>query len=170
MSAVLGTARPHAGTDLYSPERPAAVHRAGQAHPASAPDAAHQAIAAATRVFPAQPLQVAQVRRFVAGVLSGFAAADDVVLCVSELASNAVLHSSSRRPGGQFTVRAGISPAGRIRAEVEDCGGPWAPGPGQDEERGRGLLIVGGLATRWGISGGDAGRMAWLEIDSAAPG
>ena len=52
-------------------------------------------MAAASRVFAAQPLQVAQARRFVGGVLSGIVVADDVVLCVSELASNAVLHSSS---------------------------------------------------------------------------
>jgi serine/threonine-protein kinase RsbW len=167
MSAVLGTARHSAGTGFFPPELQPAPHRADPARPASARDRQPQAIAAASRVFAAQPLQVAQARRFVAGVLFGYAAADDVVLCVSELASNAVLHSSSRRPGGQFVVRAGVSAAGRIRAEVEDRGGPWAPGPNQDEEHGRGLLIVAGLATRWGIAGSEAGRMAWLEIDPA---
>jgi serine/threonine-protein kinase RsbW len=125
------------------------------------------AAAAACRVFPAVPAQVAHARRFVAGVLSGLAAADDVVLCVSELASNAVLHSASRRPGGQFVVRAGVTRAGHIRAEVQDQGGPWTPDPDVGEERGRGLLIVAGLATRWGIAGSDAGRTAWLELDPA---
>jgi anti-sigma regulatory factor (Ser/Thr protein kinase) len=124
-------------------------------------------VAAACRVFAAQPLQVSQARRFIVGVLTGFSPAEDVVLCVSELASNAVLHSNSREPGGQFVVRAGVSAAGRIRAEVEDRGGRWAPDPDQDEERGRGLLIVAALATRWGITGNDAGRVAWLELDPA---
>jgi anti-sigma regulatory factor (Ser/Thr protein kinase) len=123
-------------------------------------------VAAACRAFTAQPLQVAHARRFVGGVLTGLSAADDVVLCVSELASNAVLHSSSREPGGQFIVRVWTSVGGWIRAEVEDRGGPWAPDPNQDEERGRGLLIVAKLATRWGIIGSHAGRMAWLELDA----
>jgi anti-sigma regulatory factor (Ser/Thr protein kinase) len=123
------------------------------------------AAAAACRVFPGVPAQVAHARRFVAGVLSGLTAADDVVLCVSELASNAVLHSGSRRPGGQFVVRAGVTRAGHIRAEVQDLGGPWTPDPDIGEERGRGLLIVAGLATHWGIAGSDAGRTAWLELD-----
>jgi serine/threonine-protein kinase RsbW len=123
-------------------------------------------MAAACRVFAAQPMQVAHARRFIAGVLSGFGAAEDIVLCVCELASNAVLHSCSREPGGQFTVRVSVSPGGRIRAEVVDRGGPWKPGPtAPDEEHGRGLLIVAALATRWGVTGSEAGRSAWLEVD-----
>jgi serine/threonine-protein kinase RsbW len=115
-------------------------------------------------------MQIAHARRFIAGVLSGFSAAEDIVLCVCELASNAVLHSCSREPGGQFTVRVSVSPGGRIRAEVVDRGGPWNPGPAPDEERGRGLLIVAALATRWGVTGGEAGRSAWLELDPPSPG
>jgi anti-sigma regulatory factor (Ser/Thr protein kinase) len=126
-----------------------------------------QTVAAACRAFAAQPLQVAHARLFVAGVLSGCSVSADIVLCVSELASNAVLHSNSRAPGGQFVVRAWISAVGRIRAEVEDRGGPWAPGTAEDEERGRGLIIVAALATRWGITGSEAGRVAWLEFDPA---
>ena len=34
--------------------------------------------------------------------------ADDVILCASELAANAALHSRSRLPGGTFTVRATV--------------------------------------------------------------
>jgi anti-sigma regulatory factor (Ser/Thr protein kinase) len=115
-------------------------------------------------------MQIAHARRFIAGVLSGFGAAEDIVLCVCELASNAVLHSCSREPGGQFTVRVSVSPAGRIRAEVVDRGGPWQPGPAPDEEHGRGLLIVDALATRWGVTGSEAGRSAWLELDPPGPG
>jgi anti-sigma regulatory factor (Ser/Thr protein kinase) len=115
-------------------------------------------------------MQIAHARRFIAGVLSGFGAAEDIVLCVCELASNAVLHSCSREPGGQFTVRVSVSPGGRIRAEVVDRVGPWDPEPAQDEEHGRGLLIVAALATRWGVTGSEAGRAAWLELDPPAPG
>jgi serine/threonine-protein kinase RsbW len=166
MSAALGTAGSLAGTDFRPPEL--GVPRQGHRHagPAAERDRAHQAVAVSCRVFAAQPLQVAYVRRFVGGVLSGLGA-DDVVLCVSELASNAVLHSSSGKPGGQFIVRVGMSGTGRVRAEVEDLGGPWAAEPDTSEEFGRGLRIVGALASRWGITGGDAGRVAWLELDLA---
>jgi len=155
MSAALGMARPLAGAQGAHPE--AAATRDRQAG----------AVAIASRVFAAQPLQVAQARRFVGGVLAGLGTAEDVVLCVSELASNAVLHSNSREPGGQFAVRVWITDGGGVRAEVEDRGGPWSPDPEAGEERGRGLLIVAALASRWGIAGSTAGRVAWLELDPA---
>jgi serine/threonine-protein kinase RsbW len=161
MSAVSGTARPQAvppGSVPASRGPAGDISRGARATPK--PDTA-----AACRVFAAQPVQIAHARRFIAGVLSGFGAAEDIVLCVCELASNAVLHSCSREPGGQFTVRVSVSPGGRIRAEVVDRGGPWTPEPAQDEERGRGLLIVDALATRWGVTGSEAGRSAWLELD-----
>jgi serine/threonine-protein kinase RsbW len=198
MSGVSGAARPQAGTDVRPPGRsPAAGPPPGRAgpppadpvrpgsvpasripgregttspRPAPASRARRPTIAAACRVFAAQPMQIAHARRFIAGVLSGFGAAEDIVMCVCELASNAVLHSCSREPGGQFTVRVSVSPAGRIRAEVVDRGGPWNPEPAQDEEHGRGLLIVAALATRWGVTGSEAGRSAWLELDPPAPG
>jgi serine/threonine-protein kinase RsbW len=161
MSAASGTARTPAGTAPPPPRQPAAGPSSAAAWIAEP----WSTVAAAFRVFAAQPKQIPHARRFIAGVLSGFGAADDVILCVCELASNAVLHSSSRQPGGQFTVRVTVSPCGRIRAEVADHGGPWATGAAQDEEHGRGLLIVDALATRWGITGSDTGRSAWLELD-----
>jgi serine/threonine-protein kinase RsbW len=189
MSAAPGTARSPAGpgapeapgapppsmlTESLLPEGP--LPRAGAADDAAygAAHAAvaagfHQVVAAACRVFAAQPMQIAHARRFISGVLSGFGASEDIVLCVCELASNAVLHSSSRQPGGQFTVRVTVSPCGRIRAEVTDRGGPWSPDPALDEEHGRGLLIVNALASRWGITGSDTGRSAWLELDPGDP-
>jgi anti-sigma regulatory factor (Ser/Thr protein kinase) len=53
--------------------------------------------------------------------------ADDVILCASELAANAAVHSRSRLPGGSFTVRAKIDPGHCARIEVDDNGGPWTP-------------------------------------------
>jgi serine/threonine-protein kinase RsbW len=167
MSAALGAARPLAGAGSVSPELGSTQQAAGHAESGSVRERQTGAVAAASRVFAAQPLQVAQARRFVGGVLSGIVVADDVVLCVSELASNAVLHSNSREPGGQFAVRVWMTARGAIRAEVEDRGGPWSPDPEAEEERGRGLLIVAALATRWGIAGSNAGRVAWLELDPA---
>jgi serine/threonine-protein kinase RsbW len=158
------------GAERSASRAPAAERSASSGPSPRAPGRRRPITAAACRVFAAQPVQIAHARRFIAGVLSGFGAAEDIVLCVCELASNAVLHSCSREPGGQFTVRVSVSPGGRIRAEVVDRGGPWGPEPAQDEEHGRGLLIVAALATRWGVTGSEAGRSAWLELDPPAPG
>jgi serine/threonine-protein kinase RsbW len=102
-----------------------------------------------SRAFPATPQQVGEARRFLAGILDGRSAADDAVLCLSELASNAVLHSRSAIPGAQFTVRATLKNA-QLRVEVSDDGGPWhSPDGGEDQQHGRGLGIVSCLATAW---------------------
>ncbi len=78
-----------------------------------------------TRSFPARPDQVGEARAFLCAALEGCPAADDAVLCVSELAANAVLHSDSRKAGGTFTVRAEVHPGDYLWVEVEDNGGRW---------------------------------------------
>ena len=85
-------------------------------------------------------------------------------MCLSELATNAVLHSRSGRPGGTFWVRACVD-GGRVRVEVEDEGGAWEPARGGNGQSGRGLVIVSNLASRWGRDGGGARRIVWFEID-----
>ena len=47
------------------------------------------------RVFSATPSQVRQARKFLAAALDGCPIADDAILCLSELASNSVLHSNT---------------------------------------------------------------------------
>lgn len=95
------------------------------------------------RDFPGTSEQAGRARRFLAAIL-----------CLSELASNACLHSRSGRPGGCFTVRAELSVQG-LRVEVRDDGGPWV-WPARPDEHGRGLLIVASLARAWGRSGDSA--------------
>lgn len=58
-----------------------------------------------SRTFPALPEQVREARRFLAAVLAS-RDAPDALLCLSELVTNAVVHSHSTQPGGTFTVRA----------------------------------------------------------------
>ena len=117
------------------------------------------------RRFAAKPAQVGAARRFLAALLAGVPVAAEAVLCLSELASNAITHSRSGDPGGWFTVRASHA-GGLIRVEVEDQGGPWAPGGNADVEGGRGLLIVAGLAAAWGRSGSsEAGWTVWFTMD-----
>src|SRR5215467_5661359 len=89
------------------------------------------------RVFAGDAGQVRAARRFVAGALDGCTGVSDALLCVSELATNAVLHSRSGRPGGRFTVRA-TRQAGSVRVEVTDEGGPWGHERDGDGQGGRG--------------------------------
>jgi hypothetical protein len=49
--------------------------------------------------------------------------------------------------------------------EVEDEGGPWRPGGGQNGQSGRGLAIVGQLASRWGRDDCGDPRTVWFEIE-----
>jgi serine/threonine-protein kinase RsbW len=125
-------------------------------------------LCAAAATYRGRPEHVRQVRTDARGLLAGCPAADEVILCLSELATNAVLHSNSRGPGGTFTVRIGSRPGADIRIEVEDDGGPWlAPAP--DPGGGRGLDIIGTLAAEWGVATGPAGRTVWARFDWPKP-
>jgi anti-sigma regulatory factor (Ser/Thr protein kinase) len=125
------------------------------------------ALRAATwqRSFAGLASQISAARGFPTNCLSDCVAADDAVTCLSELATNAVLHSNSRLPGGSFAVRAGRSHLGRVHVEVTDQGGPWTPAAVPDSQHGRGLLIVASLAADWGITGHDDSRTAWFEME-----
>jgi hypothetical protein len=121
-----------------------------------------QAASTYTGVFCGRPDQVSRVRREVARHLAGHAAADDAALIVSELATNAVLHS---RSGGQsFTVRAYRHDTW-CRLEVEDGGGPWDAGP-RDSTRPHGLDVIQAVAGsgNWGVDGDDVGRVVWARL------
>jgi len=137
---------------------------AGTAGPATA------ALAAWSRVFPATPAQVREARRFLSGILAGSTAADDAILCMSELAANAAIHSNSAHPGGQFTVRAEMRHGDRLRVEIQDQGGSWTSCQAAHEvPHGRGLAIVARLARDWGRSGDSrTGWTVWFEIDCPA--
>jgi serine/threonine-protein kinase RsbW len=118
-----------------------------------------------SRAFPATPAQVSAARHFLAQILDGRPATDDVILCLSELATNATVHSRSRQPGGIFTVRAEIH-GGRLRVEVQDQGGQWNRPLPDDMQRGHGLHIISQLARAWGITGdSDTGWTVWFEAD-----
>ncbi|MEO3808531.1 ATP-binding protein [Sphaerisporangium sp. B11E5] len=91
-------------------------------------------------------------------------AVDDVTLLVSELVTNAVVHSDSHN-GGKVTLTV-TDGAGRIRGEVRDAGGDTVPRPCNDmlAEGGRGLLLVDLISTRWGVEDDIAGRVVWFEL------
>ena len=123
------------------------------------------------RVFPGRPDQVGQARRFVARALDGCPAADDAVLCVSELASNAIQHTRSGQ-GGQFQVLVWRGRTSACVAVIDDGAGhgpaPRSPGPGDLAESGRGLPVVADLAAAWGHQelgpAGLPGRAVWFQL------
>jgi serine/threonine-protein kinase RsbW len=116
--------------------------------------------------YPGSPEQVRRVRADLRVFLNGYPIADETILVASELAANAAIHSSSRRPGGRFIVRAGVCPGDHAWVEVKDQGGIWA-GHRPRDGRPHGLDIVQAIAgdRSWGI-GGDAtlGRVAWARL------
>ena len=118
-----------------------------------------------TRSFPAHPAQVREARKFLRAALEGCPAADDAVLCVSELAANSSLHSASGKADGTFTVRAEVHEGDYVWIEVEDNGGPCNQHAHPDG-RPHGLDIVRAYAADWGIDGDPiTGWAAWARID-----
>lgn len=114
-----------------------------------------------TGVFRGEPDQVSQARREVAQYLEGCPAAEDAELVISELVTNAVLHSRSRH--GMLTVHSERYPR-YAWLEVTDAGGDWQPGD-DDGDGGRGLAIVTALAAEWGVDGDARSRTIWARIE-----
>jgi serine/threonine-protein kinase RsbW len=117
-----------------------------------------------TVTYPGSAEHIRAVRAGLRPLLNGCPMADDVILCASELAANAALHSNSRLPGGTFTLRAEISPGHYARIEVEDNGGPWTPAITKSTGN-HGLDIVRALATGWGTNGNYMIRITWAQFD-----
>jgi serine/threonine-protein kinase RsbW len=117
-----------------------------------------------SRAYLGNPGQIRAVRADLRGLFDGCPIADDAILCASEMAANAALHSDSALPGGQFTVSVELSPGDYVWIEVEDQGGLWTPaatGPGG----GHGLDIIHALAADWGIDGDYRTRTVWVRFD-----
>jgi serine/threonine-protein kinase RsbW len=118
-----------------------------------------------SQTFPGTPAQVREARQFLAALVADSPAGQNALLCLSELATNAIVHSRSGRPGGYFTVRARRH-GHRLRVEVRDQGGPWTWRGSGDDHHGRGLLIVSQLASAWDRAGDPAaGWTVWFEMD-----
>lgn len=91
----------------------------------------------------------------------------DAVLLVSELTTNAVLHTGSGHVLCGLTLTADER---RLRIELHDEDTtPVRPPqyhPGPDEESGRGLLLVSQLADSWGSARSTraGGKVVWAEL------
>jgi anti-sigma regulatory factor (Ser/Thr protein kinase) len=90
---------------------------------------------------------------------------DDVRLVVSELASNAILHTTSE----QLSV-ALAGDADTVRVSVGDSSPRFVAVPATPRSvmslGGRGLLLTAGLCSEWGVEDGDGeGKRVWASFD-----
>jgi serine/threonine-protein kinase RsbW len=110
---------------------------------------------------------VPEARAFVDGILGpGHPRSDVARLLVSELVTNAVQHTHSRRPGGTVTVVV-IELAGSLRVEVIDEGSARSVPVVRDDmfaTDGRGLYLVQSLADEWGFIQDPAGTTVWFRL------
>ncbi|MEU3050044.1 ATP-binding protein [Streptomyces sp. NPDC006984] len=118
--------------------------------------------------LPARAESVSRARRRVGEVLHRWGVTGDdretVLLVVSELVTNAVVHT-----GGHLVSCLLHRTADRLRVTVHDQGsGPSGPRVCRDAqgERGRGLLLVEAVSLAWGSYDGErgAGRSVWCEL------
>ena len=130
------------------------------------------------RSYEAGQVSVTEARHFVADQLRvwGFDgdAVDDAALCTAELVTNAILHANTavdlwvRRHGNGVRVDVRDRSAKPVAALVSTV----APGEMAelDDETmsGRGLLLVGGVATSWGVEYGDGEKTVWFTVGDGA--
>ncbi len=119
---------------------------------------------------PGRPEEAGSARAFVARAFRQRGAPDDVaVLLVSELVSNSVLHSRSRRDGGTILIT--VAGAGdRVRVEVTDDGAgtvPMVRPGGPEREAGRGMQLVEALSAQWGFVRHAGGTTTWFEVPAS---
>ncbi|WP_327274783.1 ATP-binding protein [Streptomyces sp. NBC_01224] len=122
------------------------------------------------RRFPRRRTSVGASRDFVVDVLTEWQLTpliDDIKLCVSELATNALLHGVP--PAREFAVRLHAT-EDLVRLEVRDSGGgrPAIQHAEDDCCSGRGLFLVGELAAEFGIDHHIVGKTVWLTFKRPA--
>jgi anti-sigma regulatory factor (Ser/Thr protein kinase) len=116
-----------------------------------------------TYELPASLASPSLARGFARSALAGCPedVVDTVLLLVSEVITNAVVH-------GQSAPRMHIQVvAGQVRVSVDDeaIGAPVVPVQGVESlEAGRGLMLVDALATRWGWTPIEQGKRTWFEM------
>lgn len=119
-----------------------------------------------SKEFAGRPECLAEARRFTYAVLGECDGAHTVALVADELAGNAIKHTASGGPGGEFVLRLAVL-GDRCRVRVDDQGGPTAPSvraAEDDDEAGRGLTIVAMLCSRWGVDGDERARSVWADV------
>lgn len=110
----------------------------------------------------ALPSAPRDARRAVADTLSHHARCGDILVCVSEAVTNAVVHAAT-------AVRVVVQEDGPlVRVEVTD-GDPTKPVARDPDDRtptGRGILLIDRLAEQWGVEVRADGKTLWFELAS----
>lgn len=106
------------------------------------------------------------------GVSEDEAVTQILVLLVSELVTNAVVHTG--RPAVlrmQLPEGPAPQPHGTVRVEVSDASArpPLQRHAAGEDTGGRGLELVDGLASRWGWLPEGTGKRIWCEVDRDEP-
>jgi anti-sigma regulatory factor (Ser/Thr protein kinase) len=130
-------------------------------------------VAPVLRVLPGSPESANTARLLARQVLGdNHPAVETVQLLISELVTNAIMHSESGTPGGTVTVALCPGPAG-VLVQVRDNGGPSAPSLTATSEsvaeHGYGLLLVDALADCWGTVACVEGRVTWCRVVGDRP-
>ncbi|MER5255024.1 MULTISPECIES: ATP-binding protein [unclassified Streptomyces] len=134
------------------------------------------------------PAEVGRARRWArsrlacSGIEVDEPLAETLILLISELVTNAVVHTGCpavlrmRLPdvldaAEEEAGAAGAGP-GTVRVEVADTSArPPRPRHAEgDDTNGRGLELVDGLADRWGWQAEGTGKSIWCEVDRCEPG
>jgi anti-sigma regulatory factor (Ser/Thr protein kinase) len=118
---------------------------------------------------PASPAAGTTLRRAVRSLEDFFdpGAAHEVELLVTELATNGVKHAAAER-SNRITLDARIEDD-CLRVAVTDRGSGFTPGPRSPERSepgGWGLMLVEGIADRWGVE--REPTKVWFELGSTA--
>ncbi|RNF83951.1 ATP-binding protein [Streptomyces botrytidirepellens] len=131
------------------------------------------------------PAEVSRARRWARSRLAGSGIgadeplAETLILLISELVTNAVVHTGCpavlrmrfpAQTGGDGSAAPSAEKGpelGTVRVEVADASARAPRQRRADEEatNGRGLELVDGLADRWGWQPEGAGKRIWCEID-----
>lgn len=116
--------------------------------------------------FPRSPRSVGAARTFALGALAAWGLVDrldDIRLCVSELATNALLHGV---PKGRDFELSLLTDGTNLHIAVRDSGeGHVTPStPTTEDCTGRGLHLVRELADDFGVTEHAVGKTVWLTF------
>jgi anti-sigma regulatory factor (Ser/Thr protein kinase) len=116
------------------------------------------------------PSAVPWARRYALACLAQWelpSARDGVALVISELVTNAIT-ASGTLTGGPFPVNLWLLADGtQVLVMVSDASAipPGRRSPAEDEEGGRGLMLVEAVSSRWNWSRYGRGKVVWALLD-----